>query len=64
MFFAVGVQGANLKFLAKMSVRPPLKLKGLRFVDMFVWLSKSTERIAHSREGDQVALPPVNWGTM
>jgi len=64
VFFAVGVKGANMKLLSKVSVRPPLELKGLRFVDMFVWLSKSTERIAHSREGEQVALPPVNGGTL
>jgi uncharacterized protein YegL len=63
-FFAVGVEGANMKLLAKMSTRQPLKLRGLRFVDMFVWLSKSAERVAHSREGDQVALPPVDWGTI
>jgi uncharacterized protein YegL len=64
VFFAVGVERANMKLLAKISVRPPLKLRGLRFVDMFVWLSKSTERIAHSREGEQIALPPVDWGSI
>lgn len=63
-FFAVGVEGANMKLLSKISSRPPLKLHGLRFVDMFVWLSKSAEKVAHSREGDQVALPPVDWGTV
>src|SRR5438128_14181 len=50
-FFAVGVEGANMKLLSKLSARPPLKLRGLRFVDMFVWLSKSAERLAHSRDG-------------
>jgi uncharacterized protein YegL len=64
VFFTVGVETANFKLLSKISTRQPLKLKGLRFVDMFVWLSKSTERIAHSREGEQVALPPVDWGSI
>jgi len=64
VFFAVGIEGANMKLLAKIGTRPPLKLRGLRFVDMFVWLSKSTERVAHSREGDQISLPPVDWGTV
>lgn len=63
-FFAVGVEGANMKNLKEICVRPPLKLKGLRFVDMFVWLSRSTQQVANSKVGDQVALPPVDWGTI
>jgi uncharacterized protein YegL len=63
-FFAVGVEGADLEELAELTTRPPLRLRGLRFVDLFVWLSRSTQQIAHSRVGDQVALPPVDWGTV
>jgi uncharacterized protein YegL len=63
-FFAVGVEGANMSLLATLSQRPPVKLRGLRFVDLFVWLSRSAQQVAHSRVGDQVALPPVDWGTV
>jgi uncharacterized protein YegL len=63
-FFAVGVQNALMSKLAELCARPPLKLAGLRFVDMFVWLSRSTQQIAHSRIGDQIGLPPVDWGTV
>jgi uncharacterized protein YegL len=50
--------------LAEISPRPPVRLLGLRFFDLFVWLSRSTQQVAHSRLGDQVALPPVDWGTV
>jgi uncharacterized protein YegL len=63
-FFAVGVEGADMAKLAELSPRPPVRLHGLRFVEMFVWLSRSTQQVAHSRVGDQVALPPVDWGTV
>jgi uncharacterized protein YegL len=63
-FFSVGVQNADMKRLTEISPRPPLKLQGLHFVELFVWLSRSTQQVANSKVGDQVALPPVNWGTV
>jgi len=62
-FFCVGVQGADMDVLARLCVpaRPPVKLDGLNFVDMFVWLSKSTGAVAASKEGEMVALPMPGW---
>lgn len=62
-FFVVGVERANLDRLAEIAPpsRPPLKLKGLQFAELFLWLSQSQQRISHSRVGDQLALPPVGW---
>lgn len=63
LFYAVGVEGADMKVLDRFSgVRPPLKLKGLAFGDLFMWLSRSLSVIAHSRPGEQAPLPPVGWG--
>jgi uncharacterized protein YegL len=63
-FFAVGVEDANMARLAKIAVRAPVKLIGLNFVEMFVWLSASMQRISQSRVDDQVALPPPGWGAV
>jgi uncharacterized protein YegL len=62
-FHAVGVEGANMKLLARISVRPPLKLPDLRFAELFAWLSASTARTAAAPADEQVALPPLDWET-
>lgn len=61
-FFCVGVENANLDSLGYISVRTPLKLTGLNFTQMFLWLSASMSAVSHSRIDEQVALPPVGWG--
>jgi uncharacterized protein YegL len=65
-FFAVGVEGANMAALAAISPpsRPPLKLIGLNFREMFVWLSASMQRVSQSQVADQVALAPPGWGSV
>lgn len=62
-FFAVGTESANFQKLSTFTVpeRPPLQLKGVQFVELFVWLSRSQQAVAHSRPGDQVPLPPAGW---
>lgn len=62
--FAVGVQGADMRQLAEIFVRTPLKLTGLDFTGLFQWLSRSVQMIACSQPGDQLALPPIGWGTL
>lgn len=63
-FFPVGVENANMTRLSQLSVRTPLKLKGLNFTEMFLWLSASMSAVSHSRLDEQVALPPVGWGVV
>jgi uncharacterized protein YegL len=63
--FAVGVESANMQKLSSMVVRTPVKLNGLNFVEMFVWLSRSTQAVSHSKLDDQqVALPPAGWAVV
>ncbi len=63
-FFTVGVDNANMTRLSQIAVRTPLKLQGLNFVEMFVWLSASMSAVSHSKVDEQVALPPIGWGSV
>lgn len=63
-FFVVGVENADMERLSEIVVRTPVKLKGLNFVEMFLWLSASMSAVSHSKIDDQVALPPPGWGTV
>ncbi len=63
-FFAVGVEGANMDKLGEIVLRTPLKLRGLDFREMFIWLSASMQQVSHSKVDEQVALPPPGWGAV
>ncbi len=64
-FFAVGVQTANMEILRQISTREPLKLDGLRFRDLFAWLSSSMKLVSASTPGTAVALaPPSGWAAV
>ncbi len=67
-FFAVGVEGANFDVLKQISVREPLKLDGLRFRDLFQWLSNSQKAVSRSQTTDEVRLEnpaaPGGWATV
>lgn len=64
-FFAVGVEGADMATLAKIAVRTPLRLQGLAFTELFLWLSRSQRQVSSSRPGDHLSLPPVQgWASI
>lgn len=64
-FFAVGVQGARTDILSQMTTRAPVMLSGLRFRDLFSWLSKSLQSVSRSQIGTQVPLPPpTGWAAV
>jgi uncharacterized protein YegL len=64
-FFAVGVNDADFGVLSSLSkAREPLRLKGLRFADLFHWLSNSQQSVSRSSPADvgAVALPDPTAG--
>ncbi len=61
-FFSIGVQGADMKTLAQISVRQPLPLQGLQFRELFSWLSSSLRSVSRSTPGTEVVLEaPKGW---
>ncbi|MBW4603518.1 MAG: VWA domain-containing protein [Calothrix sp. FI2-JRJ7] len=63
-FFAVGVKGADIATLSQIAPpeRPPMWLDGLKFRDMFLWLSQSMKQVSHSKPGGtMIKLPSVGW---
>ena len=63
-FFAVGVEGVNMTRLSQIVVRPPMKLTGLNFQEMFQWLSASMSGVSHSQLDEQVPLTSPGWGSV
>lgn len=64
-FFAVGVEGARMDILAQITPRQPLRLKGLRFRDLFLWLASSISGASKSKPGEKVELaPPTGWAAV
>lgn len=53
-FFAVGVEGADMKQLAWLSKRPPLKLQNFNYAGMFRWLGRSLKQASLAGPGEPV----------
>ena len=62
-FFAIGVEGADMNMLKKISSpqMEPAKLAGLQFTKFFKWLSNSMGVYAGAERGDQVEFPTPDW---
>ncbi|MDX2303744.1 MAG: VWA domain-containing protein [Microscillaceae bacterium] len=65
LFYPVGVENANMDVLRHIThpAAPPMKLKGLNFMEFFQWLSNSVGVITRSQEGEIIRLPDAgHWG--
>lgn len=64
-FFAIGVRNAKMDILKQIAPSniSPMMLDGLKFKELFRWLSASMEKVSTSNIGEQVDLPSVSgWG--
>jgi len=61
-FFGIAVGGADTGVLARFSARPPLRLQGIRFKELFVWLSQSASSASRTAQGGTTQLAsPASW---
>lgn len=58
--FSIGVEGADLSVLGGISAKPPLMLAGMKFEELFVWLSSSLSAASRSRPGETLQLPSTD----
>lgn len=65
-FFAIGVKGANMDVLRQISsAREPLSLDGMKFRELFKWLSSSLGSVSKSTVGTDVPLSsPAGWASV
>ena len=61
----IGVGTANREILAEFSNKGALNLNGLRFRELFIWLSRSIQAVSRAASGGTVQLNPVDsWAQM
>jgi uncharacterized protein YegL len=63
IIFPIASGQANIEKLSQFSNRPPVKLDGLKFKELFIWLSKSTSTASRATQGATAQLPSISgWG--
>ncbi len=61
-FFAVAVNDADVSILKAITDRV-IKLHGISFRELFLWLSASQKRVSASKPGEQTMLPATSFGS-
>lgn len=63
--FPVAVEGADLDAMSAIAGKQALKLSGLNFEELFLWVSASAASVSASQPGDRVAAPsPEGWAEL
>jgi uncharacterized protein YegL len=64
--FAIGVgEDANLDTLGRFSSKGAVKINGLQFKELFIWLSASVKAVSQTRDGQAAQLSPItSWASV
>ena len=60
--FLIGTGSANFEKLSRFSRRAPLRMEGLNFNELFVWLSCSASSGSQTALESEFTLPEISWG--
>ncbi len=62
VIFPIGTRSANFEKLSRFSTRSPIRLTGLNFRELFVWLSRSAASGSQTTPSSDLQLPNIYWG--
>ena len=63
--FPIAVEGADMDAMSEVAGKQALKISGLKFEELFLWLSASAAALSASSPGDKVAAPsPEGWAEL
>lgn len=64
-FMPIAVEGADIDVMTSLSGKQALKLQGMKFDELFQWLSASAAAVSASQPGDVVKAPsPEGWAEL
>ncbi len=61
VFFTVAAPGADVTQIMRMGFPKPVKLDGLKFSELFVWLSRSMQAVTSDAPGGKFSFLPTRW---
>ena len=61
VFFTVAAPGADVTQIMRMGFHTPLRLDGLKFNELFVWLSRSMQAVTSEKSGGKFSFLPTPW---
>lgn len=61
VFYTVAAEGADVTQLMRMGFDKPMRLDGLKFNELFIWLSRSMQAVASDKPEGILSLIPTKW---